>query len=88
MVSQERRDLALEVGAFGRAASVYNLITRPQAFELSPQDAIAEIGRMREVVSRWRDVFRQHGVSAKNIEMMEQAILPASFDRTEPPQAV
>jgi serine/threonine-protein kinase HipA len=88
MLSQERRDLALEAGSFGRAAGVYNLITRPQAFGLSSQDAMAEISRMRAIVGNWRNIFQQHGVSAKDIELMEQAILPGSFDRTQPPQAV
>jgi serine/threonine-protein kinase HipA len=88
MVSQERRDLALQVGDFGRAASVYNLISQPGVFGLSQQEALAEIDRMRSVVADWQNIFKQHGVSAKDIEHMEQAMLPASFNRTEPPQAI
>lgn len=88
MISQERRDLALEVGGFGRAASVYNLVSRSQVFGITVEEASAEIARIREVVSGWRSVFKHHGVSAKDIEIMEQAILPACFDRTEPPEPV
>lgn len=88
MISQERRDLALEVGSFGRAASVYNLLSRPEVFGITPEQALAEIVRMRQAVSDWRNVFQKHGVCAKDIGIMEQAILPACFDRTEPPEAV
>jgi len=88
MVSQERRDLALEAGSFGRAASLYNLLSRTEVFGLSREQAKAEIDQIRHVVQDWREVFRQHGVSAKDVEVMERAILPASFDRTEPPEAV
>ncbi|KQT09434.1 type II toxin-antitoxin system HipA family toxin [Ramlibacter sp. Leaf400] len=88
MVSQERRDLALEAGAFGRAASRYNLATRAEVFGLTREQANAEIDRIRAVVGEWRNLFLQHGVSRKDIEVMEQAILPASFERTEPPEAV
>lgn len=88
MMSQERRDLALEAGSFGRAASLYNPVSRPEVFGISPQQAHAEISRMRETVSDWRKVFREHGVCASDIEAMEQAILPASFSRAEPPEPV
>lgn len=88
MVSQERRDLALQVGDFGRAASVYNLVSQPGVFGLSQQEALAEVDRMRLVVVGWQDIFKQHGVSALDIEHMAGAMLPASFSRTEPPQAV
>ncbi len=35
MVSVERRDLALEIGRFGRAASLYNILSQGEAFGLS-----------------------------------------------------
>lgn len=86
--SRERRDLALQVGAFGRAASIYNLLSQPEVFGLSLQGARAEIDRMRERVSRWQDIFKEHGVSGADIDAIAPAMLPESFERTEPPDPI
>jgi serine/threonine-protein kinase HipA len=83
--SRERRDLALQAGTFGRAASIYNLLSQPEVFGLSVEGARAEINRMRETVSRWRDVFKKHGVAGIDIDAIAPAMLPESFERTEPP---
>ena len=88
MVSQERRDLALDVGRFGRAASLYNLLSQCEAFGLGTGDATAIVESMLEVVSGWREFFAALGVEARTIEMLEQAMLPASFYRDAPAQAV
>jgi serine/threonine-protein kinase HipA len=86
--SKERRDLALQAGDFGRAASLYNLLSQPAVFGLSVEGARAEIDRMREKVSRWREVFKKHGVSDSDIEGITPAMLPESFERTQPPDPV
>lgn len=86
--SKERRDLALRVGSFGRAASKYNLLSQPAVFGLSVEAARAEIDRMRESVSRWQEVFKSHGVTDADIEAIAPAMLPESFKRTEPPDPV
>ncbi len=86
--SRERRDLALQVGAFGRAASIYNLLSQPEVFGLSAEGARAEIDRMREKVSRWRDIFSKHGVSRDDIDAIAPAMLAESFERTEPPDPI
>ena len=88
LLSQERRDLALEVGAHGRTAALYNLLSRPQVFGLTREAALAEIHRMRQVVMGWRQVFQRHGVARADMEAVAPAFLPASFDRMEPPQPV
>lgn len=88
MVSQERRDLALTVGAFGRAASLYNLLSRCDVFGLSRAAAEQQVAAMLDVVLGWREFFAAKGVDARSISMLEQAILPASFYRTEPPEAI
>jgi serine/threonine-protein kinase HipA len=88
LVSKERRDLALQVGRFGRAASMYNLVSMSEVFGLQRPDAEAEIAKMLEVVERWKDRFAAHGVEQRSLEMLEGAILPASFHRTKPPEAV
>ena len=88
MVSVERRDLALEAGRFGRAASLYNILSHCDAFGLSQEDAQALIARMLAVVRGWREFFIDRGVPQRSIEMLEQAMLPPSFFRDTPPDAV
>ena len=87
LVSQERRDLALTVGRFGRAASLYNLLSESEVFGLSRDEAAAQLDSMLAAVRGWREIFRAHGVDAEAIEMLERAILPESFFRAEPPGA-
>lgn len=84
LVSQERRDLALEVGRFGRVGSLYNLLSDCGAFGLSTGEAQALVEHMLNVVKRWREFFAKHNVEARSIEMLAQAILPDCFYRTEP----
>jgi len=86
--SKERRDLALDVGTFGRAASIYNLLSQPEVFGLSLNAARAEIDRMRQKVSGWQGLFNHHGVSATDIEKIAPAMLPESFERTAPSDPV
>ena len=88
MVSVERRDLALEVGRFGRAASLYNLLSQCEAFGLREEEARSLIDGMLAVVRGWREFFTERGVDAMGIEMLEQAMLPECFFRQEPPEAV
>jgi serine/threonine-protein kinase HipA len=88
LISQERRDLALEVGTYGRAASLYNILSRSEVFGLDRKTAQAQIDRMRNVVADWRELFALHGVSRQDVDGIEKAMLPASFERTQPPQEV
>ena len=88
MVSVKRRDLALEVGRFGRAASLYNIRSRCEAFGLTKEEAQALIDGMLDVVRGWREFFIEQGVERRSIEMLEPAMLPPSFFRDTPPDAV
>jgi len=88
MVSVERRDLALEVGRFGRAASLYNILSQCEAFGLTKEEAQALVQGMLDVVRGWREFFMQQGVEPRSIDMLEQAVLPPSFFRHMPPDAV
>lgn len=88
MVSVERRDLALEVGRFGRAASLYNIMSQCEAFGLTKEQAQALIERMLDVVRAWREFFTLQGVEPRSIDMLEQAVLPPSFFRDMPPDSV
>jgi serine/threonine-protein kinase HipA len=62
LVSVERRDLALEVGRFGRAASLYNIVSRCEVFGLTREEARALIDAMLRVVRGWREFFARQGV--------------------------
>jgi len=88
LVSLERRDLALEVGRFGRAAGLYNILSRCDVFGLTKEEAQALIDGMLAVVRGWREFFLQRGVEHRSVEMLEQAMLPPSFFRDTPPDAV
>jgi serine/threonine-protein kinase HipA len=79
VVSVQRRDLALTVGTYGRAASLYNLISQVERFGLSLEEARREIAAVTSVVQNWRDRFAACGVSAKDIEYVGPAMLSPSF---------
>lgn len=86
LISQERRDLALTVGRFGRTASIANLLSQCGRFGLSLEQARHEIDHLVAVVEQWREVFFVCGVSVEDIEHMALAFLPACFFSEEPPQ--
>jgi serine/threonine-protein kinase HipA len=88
MLSVERRDLALEVGRFGRAASVYNILSQCEAFGLTNAEAQVQVDGMLAIVRTWREFFAERGVEPRSIEMLAQAMLPPSFFRDTPPDAV
>ena len=79
VISQERRDLALTVGQYGRTASIYNLLSQVGRFGLAEEEARAEINRMIAVVRNWREIFFTCGVSAKDIDVIAPALLPDCF---------
>ena len=79
LVSLERRDLAMTVGAYGRTASTNNLLSQCDRFGLTAQAARKEIEKIVAVVRTWRDHFRACGVSDKDIEYIAQAVLPECF---------
>jgi serine/threonine-protein kinase HipA len=88
LISVERRDLALEVGVHGRAASVYNLLSRSAVFGLDTEAAGNLIDTMMLVVKGWREFYAERGVEPRTIDWLEGAILPASFFRQAPPDPV
>jgi serine/threonine-protein kinase HipA len=85
-VSLERRDLALTVGSYGRAASFYNLISQCDRFGLTQEQARKEIRHIASGVRKWKDRFAACGVSSKDMEYIAPAMLPPSFLSETPPQ--
>lgn len=79
VVSQDRRDLALTVGDYGRTASVYNLLSQAGRFGLSEQEARGQIDSLVEVMRHWRDSFFACSVSARDVDYIAPAMLPDCF---------
>ena len=79
LVSLERRDLAMTVGAYGRTASIYNLLSQCDRFGLTAESARKEIENIVATVRTWRDHFRACSVSEKDIDHLAQAFLPECF---------
>ena len=88
LVSQERRDLAMDAGRFGRAAGRYNLLSQCALFGLSREEAAHLLDAMQRIVAGWRTIFAGCGIESRDIEMLEPAILPASFLRDTPPDPI
>ena len=88
LVSQERRDLALTVGKYGRSAGRYNLLSQCDVFGLTLEQARHELDTMLQVVQDWQQFYTDRGVARDDLAYLEQAILPASFFRDSPPDPV
>lgn len=84
-VSIERRDLALTVGRYGRAASLYNLISHSKRFGLEEHEARSIIEEVIAVVRRWREVYASCGVSPADCEAIAPAFLPEGLFYEAPP---
>jgi serine/threonine-protein kinase HipA len=57
-------------------------------FGLTTEEARVLIDRMLDIVRGWREFFTARGIEPRSIEMLEQAILPPSFFREVPPDAL
>lgn len=79
LVSLERRDLAMTVGAQGRSASVANLLSQCERFGLTADAGRREIDKVVATLKGWRDHFRACGVSAKDVDYIAPAFLPECF---------
>jgi serine/threonine-protein kinase HipA len=84
-VSIERRDLALTVGRYGRAASVYNLVSHSKRFGLDEHEARSVIEEVVAVVRQWREVYASCGVAPADREALAPAFLPEGFFYDAPP---
>ena len=83
-LSQERRDLAMTVGRFGRAASLFNILSECRRFGLTQEQARAEFVRIVRVVEHWQTVFRTFGVSERDIRFIAPAFVPPPLSFEKP----
>ena len=75
-ISEERRELAMSCGDFGRWANAGNFLSQSQRFLLSPEEARALISQMQKTVRKqWYKVLRGQGVSET-----DAALLRGAFD--------
>jgi len=88
-LSLEKRNLALEVGKFGHAGSIYNLLSEAPRFRFSPESARIEIDRIAGLINaNWRRVFHDAGVSQKDIDYIASAMAPESFFLEAQPEPI
>lgn len=74
MVAEERRDLAMEVGAWGRWANRANLLSECGRFLLTQADAVSIADRIEaEVRGGWYPTLRQIGVTEADCEAVRRA---------------
>jgi len=73
-VSEERRELAMSCGDFGRWANAGNFLSQCQRFLLSPEEAQALIAQMQKTVrKRWSKILRGQGVTGKDTGLLRGA---------------
>ncbi len=80
MVAQERRDLAMTFGKWGRYANRANLLSQCHAFLLSREDATRIVDEMTDAVTmNWYSVARKAGVSEADCERIRGAFVYEGF---------
>src|SRR6185437_16406607 len=79
VVSQDRRELAMECGDLGRYANAKNLVSQHERFLLEKPDAEAILRDMTLKVGKWYDVVRAAGVSGRDAETIRGAFLYPGF---------
>ena len=79
VVSQDRRDLAMECGDQGRFANAKNTLSQHARFLLERDEAEKIVAGMREQVARWYDFVRATGVSENDAETIRSAFIYPGF---------
>ncbi|HWX91353.1 MAG TPA: HipA domain-containing protein [Terriglobales bacterium] len=79
VISQDRRDLAMEIGDQGRFANAKNILSQHARFLLEKDEAEQIVNDMRDQVSHWYDIVRASGVSEKDAELIRGAFIYPGF---------
>jgi serine/threonine-protein kinase HipA len=64
----------LRVGKDQADATIDNALSESQAFGLTRDMAVDAVKRVVSAVERWKDVFREHGVSGRDMDQLAQYI--------------
>lgn len=81
-VSQDRRDLAMECGRFGRFANAGNILSEHPRFLLEHEEAEKIVYEMREQVEKtWRETALANDVSTKDADTIRGAFAYPGFSR-------
>jgi serine/threonine-protein kinase HipA len=80
VISQERRDLAMECGDLGRYANARNILSQHARFLLDRDEAEKIVSDMRAQISKWYNTVRACGVSERDAEMIRGAFVYPGFD--------
>jgi serine/threonine-protein kinase HipA len=79
-VGEERRDLALTIGDYGRYANATNALSQCARFLLTREEATRIINDLEENVrARWYTVARREGVSEQDCERIARAFVYPGF---------
>jgi serine/threonine-protein kinase HipA len=70
-----KREHSMAIGAFGRIGSLANALTGCEFFGLSDQDAKTIIDDMIDIVSNWKSLAINNGLSEQQIKGIDWAIL-------------
>jgi serine/threonine-protein kinase HipA len=82
VVSQDRRDLAMECGRHGRFANATNILSECPRFLLEREEAEKIVYGMREQVEKtWPSTALQCGVSVKDADTIRGAFVYPGFSR-------
>jgi serine/threonine-protein kinase HipA len=83
VVSQDRRDLAMECGRHGRFANAANILSEHPRFLLEREEAEKIVYGMQEQVEKtWARTALQCGVSVKDADTIRGAFVYPGFSRT------
>ncbi len=82
VVSQDRRDLAMECGRFGRIANAANILSEHARFLLGREEAEKiDYGMQEQVEKTWRETLLSSGVSTKDAETIQGFFVYPGFSR-------
>ena len=79
VVSQDRRDLAMECGDLGRFANARNILSQHARFLIERSEAEKIVSDTRDQIEKWYDTVRACGVSENDAETIRGAFLYPGF---------
>ncbi|PUB12028.1 type II toxin-antitoxin system HipA family toxin [Yoonia sediminilitoris] len=79
-ISEERRDLAMTCGDYGRYANAENMLSQAARFHLTPDEATVIIDGMEEQIkATWYETARREGVPEAHCEAISTAFAYPGF---------